>query len=46
MELPESNLGKLTEESFKRKERLRLLREKAAKNDKNRSDSNKETLPK
>lgn len=47
MEPSESNLGKLTEESIKRKERLRQLREKAAKNEANKNDSNKdEKLPK
>ncbi|TMW45967.1 hypothetical protein DOY81_008957 [Sarcophaga bullata] len=46
MEPSESNLGKLTEESLKRKERLRQLRERAAKNEANQSDSKtEEKLP-
>lgn len=46
MEPSESNLGKLTEESIKRKERLRQLRERAAKNEANQSDSKtEEKLP-
>ncbi|KAM7363939.1 coiled-coil domain-containing protein 12 [Cochliomyia hominivorax] len=47
MEASEGNLGKLTEESLKRKERLRQLREKAAKNEANKNSANKEDkLPK
>ncbi|XP_037819452.1 coiled-coil domain-containing protein 12 [Lucilia sericata] len=47
MDPSESNLGKLTEESIKRKERLRQLREKAKKNEANKNDPQKEEkLPK
>lgn len=46
MEPSESNLGKLTEESMKRKERLRQLRERAAKNGANQNDlKTEEKLP-
>ncbi|XP_037945686.1 coiled-coil domain-containing protein 12-like [Teleopsis dalmanni] len=45
MEVDENNLGKLTEQSFKRKERLLKLREQASKANKNNSESG-EKLPK
>lgn len=46
MDPTERNLGKLTEESIKRKERLRQLREKAGKTEANKNDPNEEPLTK
>ncbi|CAD6992508.1 coiled-coil domain-containing protein 12 isoform X2 [Ceratitis capitata] len=46
MDIDESKLGKLTEQSLKRKERLRQLREKANKSDKDIGSEEGEKLPK
>lgn len=48
MDSDESKVGKLTEESLKRRERLRLLREKVARKDdkSNSSTTESEPLPK
>ncbi|XP_067619398.1 coiled-coil domain-containing protein 12 [Eurosta solidaginis] len=45
MEAGENKLGKLTEESLKRKERIHKLREKAKKSDKDTNSEDAEKLP-
>ena len=46
MEPDDANLGKLTEESMKRKERLRKLREQAQKADNRNANDDDTKLPK
>ncbi|XP_053947157.1 coiled-coil domain-containing protein 12 [Anastrepha ludens] len=45
MEVDENKLGKLTEESLKRKERIRQLREKAQNSEKGSNSEGEEKLP-